>query len=35
VLSRVIYVVICLAAIWSITLFFREDTAGQTARGTT
>ena len=24
VLSRVVYVLICLAALWSITLFFRE-----------
>lgn len=33
VLSRVVYILVCLAALWCVTLFFREDRAEQTARG--
>ena len=33
VLSRVVYVLICLAALWSITLFFREDPVERRAKG--
>ena len=33
VLSRILYILICISAIWCITLFFREDTNEQTARG--
>ena len=33
VLSRVVYVRICLAALWSITLFFREDPVERRAKG--
>lgn len=32
-LSRVIYILICISAIWCITLFFRESSAEQTAKG--
>ena len=31
--SRVVYILICLAAIWCVTLFFREDTGEQTIHG--
>ncbi len=32
-LSRVVYVLVCLSAIWCVTLFFREDRIERTARG--
>lgn len=33
VLSRILYILICISAIWCITLFFRENTTEQTAKG--
>ena len=32
-LSRLVYILVCLSAIWCITLFFREDRVERTARG--
>ena len=34
-LSRLVYILVCLAALWCITLFFREDTnvEGEPTRG--
>lgn len=32
-LSRVVYVLVCLSAIWCVMLFFREDRIERTARG--
>ena len=34
VLSRVVYVLVCVSALWCITLFFREETRADGARGT-
>mgnify|MGYP004720600627 CR=1 FL=1 len=33
VMSRLVYILVCVAAIWSITLFFREETNEHQARG--
>ncbi len=33
VLGRVVYVLICLAALWCITLFFREEPVERRAKG--
>ena len=32
-LSRLVYILVCLSAIWCITLFVREDRIERTARG--
>ena len=32
-LSRVVYILICLAAIWCVTFFFREEPGEETIRG--
>ena len=32
-LSRLVYILVCLSAIWCITLFLREDRVERTARG--
>ena len=32
-LSRLVYILVCLSAIWCITLFFLEDSVERTARG--
>lgn len=32
-LSRLVYILVCLSAIWCITLFFREDHIERTAHG--
>lgn len=32
-LSRLVYILVCVSAIWCITLFFREETSAQTQRG--
>lgn len=32
-LSRLVYILVCLSAIWCITLFFREDPVERTAHG--
>ena len=32
-LSRLVYSLVCLSAIWCITIFFREDRVERTARG--
>ncbi|MBR5533419.1 MAG: DUF378 domain-containing protein [Ruminiclostridium sp.] len=34
ILSRVVYVLVCVSALWCITLFFREETRADSARGT-
>ena len=34
ILSRVVYVLVCISALWCITLFFREETRTDSARGT-
>ena len=34
VLSRLVYILVCISAIWCITLFFREETNEHHARGT-
>ena len=34
VLSRLVYILVCISAIWCITLFFREETNERRARGT-
>ena len=34
ILSRVVYVLVCASALWCITLFFREETQADSARGT-
>ena len=31
--SRLVYILVCLSAIWCITLFFREDRIERTAHG--
>mgnify|MGYP000012396030 CR=1 FL=1 len=31
--SGLVYILVCLSAIWCITLFFREDRVERTARG--
>ena len=33
-LSRLVYILVCISAIWCITLLFREDPNEQTTRGT-
>ena len=32
-LSRLVYVLVCLSALWCISLFFREDPVDRPARG--
>lgn len=32
-LSRLVYILVCISAIWCVTLFFRDDPAEQRARG--
>ena len=32
-LSRLVYILVCLSAIWCITLFFRDDPAHEPTRG--
>lgn len=32
-LSRLVYILVCLSAIWCITLFFRDDPAREPTRG--
>ncbi len=34
VLSRVVYILVCVSALWCITLFFREETRADSAHGT-
>ena len=34
ILSRVVYVLVAVSALWCITLFFREETQRDGARGT-
>jgi len=33
-LSRLVYILVCISAIWCITLFFREETSEHRAKGT-
>lgn len=30
-LSRLVYILVCISALWCVTLFFREDAAERTA----
>lgn len=32
IVSRLVYILVCVGAIWCITLLFREETAGETRR---
>lgn len=34
IISRVVYILVCISALWCITLFFREETREDRARGT-
>ncbi|MBR5534662.1 MAG: DUF378 domain-containing protein [Ruminiclostridium sp.] len=34
VISRVVYVLVCVSALWCITLFFRDETREDRIRGT-
>ena len=31
-LSRLVYILVCVSALWCVTMFFREDAAEQTAK---
>ena len=33
-LSRLVYILVCISAIWCITLFFREEASTHRAKGT-
>ena len=32
-LSRLVYILVCVAALWCVTLFFREDAEERTVKG--
>ncbi len=33
VLSRTVYILVCISALWCVTLLFREESEGQEMRG--